>query len=38
MPVRIRLQHRTAQALRRAYLEQQLRRLQPDIQQRIAKR
>ena len=35
VPVTIRLPHRTAQALRRAYLEQRLRRAQPDTQQKI---
>lgn len=36
VPVTIRLQHRTAQALRRAYLEQRLRHAKPDTQQEIA--
>jgi hypothetical protein len=35
VPVTIRLQHRTAQALRRAYLEQRLRHVKPDTQQEI---
>lgn len=35
VPVTIRLQHRTAQALRRAYLEQRLRHAKPDTQQEI---
>lgn len=36
VPVTIRLQHRTAQALRRAHLEQRLRHAKPDTQQEIA--
>lgn len=36
VPVTIRLQHRTAQALRRAYLEQRLKHAKPDTQQEIA--
>jgi hypothetical protein len=35
VPVTIRLSHRTAQALRRAYLEQRLRHAKPDTQQEI---
>ncbi len=35
VPVTIRLQHRTAQALRRAYLEQRLKHAKPDTQQEI---
>lgn len=35
VPVTIRLQHRTAQALRRAHLEQRLRHAKPDTQQKI---
>ena len=35
VPVTIRLQHRTSQALRRAYLEQRLRHAKPDTQQEI---
>lgn len=36
VPVTIRLQHRTAQALRHAYLEQRLKHAKPDTQQEIA--
>jgi hypothetical protein len=36
VPVTIRLSHRTAQALRRAYLEQRLKHAKPDTQQEIA--
>ena len=35
VPVTIRLQHRTAQALKRAYLEQKLRHAKPDTLQEI---
>ncbi len=35
VPVTIRLLHRTAQALRRAYLEQRLKHAKPDTQQEI---
>jgi hypothetical protein len=35
VPVTIRLPHRTAQALRRAYLEQRLKHAKPDTQQEI---
>lgn len=35
VPVTIRLPHRTAQALRRAYLEQRLKHARPDTQQEI---
>lgn len=35
VPVTIRLQHRTAQALRRTSLEQQLKHAKPDTQQKI---
>jgi hypothetical protein len=35
VPVTIRLQHRTAQALKRAYLEQKLKHLKPDTVQEI---
>ena len=35
VPVTIRLQHRTAQARRRAYLEQRLKHAKPDTQQEI---
>jgi len=35
VPVTIRLQHRTAQTLRRAYLEQRLKHAKPDTQQKI---
>lgn len=35
VPVTIRLQHRTAQALRRAHLEQRLKHAKPDTQQEI---
>jgi hypothetical protein len=35
VPVTIRLSHRTAQALRRAYLEQRLKHVKPDTQQEI---
>ena len=35
VPVTIRLQHRTAQTLRRAYLEQRLKHAKPDTQQEI---
>jgi hypothetical protein len=35
VPVTIRLQHRTSQALRRAYLEQRLKHAKPDTQQEI---
>jgi hypothetical protein len=35
VPVTIRLQHRTTQALRRAYLEQRLMHAKPDTQQEI---
>lgn len=35
VPVTIRLQHRTTQALRRAYLEQRLKHAKPDTQQEI---
>lgn len=36
VPITMRLQHRTAQALRRASLEQRLSRAKPDTQQEIA--
>jgi hypothetical protein len=35
VPVPLRLQHRTAQALRRAYLEQKLKHAKPDTLQDI---
>jgi len=35
VPVTMRLQHRTAQALKRAYLEQKLKHLRPDTLQQI---
>jgi hypothetical protein len=35
VPVTIRVPHRTAQALRRAYLEQRLKHVKPDTQQEI---
>jgi hypothetical protein len=35
VPVTIRLQHRTAQALKRAYLKQKLKHLKPDTVQKI---
>ncbi len=35
VPLTTRLQHKTAQALRRAYLEQRLRHMKPDTQQEI---